>query len=691
MRKLFAPVPHPRPLDYIYDNECYPNFFSCSIKHSATGTRYRFVISEWCDDGQRLALFLQSLSNAGAYMVGFNNTPYDYVLLHLIMQTGGVITNADLYAKSQAIISDRSGFGHTIWMKDRFVKQIDLLKIHHFDNAAKYTSLKVLEINMRAKDVRDLPFDPTKPITREQGDVLLSYNDHDVDETEQFYFESLDAIAFRQDLADKYPNKDWLNFSDTKIGSEVFIRELESQGVPTKFQGVKLQTPRNEIRLRDVIFPYVQFEQPEFNRIKQYFEQAVINPKQIKGFFSNLTAIIDGFDFDFGAGGIHGSLHKTIVRSTDTHDLIDVDVASYYPNLAIANNLFPAHLSETFCDVYLGVYNQRKTFKKGTVENAMLKLALNGVYGNSNNEHSVFYDPQYTMSITINGQLLLCMLAEWLMKIPGLSMVQINTDGMTFLCPKEYRTNYENMCKHWENVTRLELEHVDYKAMYIRDVNSYMAETLKGKVKRIGAYAWERAAENPGTREVPWHKDHSSLVIQKAAQAALIDNVNIREFITNHADDFDFIITTKVPRSSKLEIIDPVYWGDDHVCDRTRIIQSTSRCYVSKTGGALTKIMPPTATQIGHWKTGDHYQHINTGDYKVVKPGQKPPSGMYSPVINPDRSAPKRRIGLMVGYKMRECNGINDFHRSDVDYEYYINEARKLVDALIEGETRCAA
>ena len=68
----------------------------------------------------------------------------------------------------------------------------------------------------------------------------------------------------------------------------------------------------------------------------------------------------------------------------------------------------------------------------------MYKLALNGVYGKSGDKHSPFFDLQFMMQITINGQLLLCMLAEQLMKIPGLRMVQINTDGLTYVCPDEY-------------------------------------------------------------------------------------------------------------------------------------------------------------------------------------------------------------------------------------------------------------
>lgn len=40
------------------------------------------------------------------------------------------------------------------------------------------------------------------------------------------------------------------------------------------------------------------------------------------------------------------------------------------------------------------------------------------------------------MSITLNGQLLLCVLAENLIKISGLTLIQINTDGVTVRLPR---------------------------------------------------------------------------------------------------------------------------------------------------------------------------------------------------------------------------------------------------------------
>ena len=135
-----------------------------------------------------------------------------------------------------------------------------------------------------------------------------------------------------------------------------------------------------------------------------------------------------------------------------------------YPNIAISNRVYPEHLTEKFCDIYEDVYNQRKSFAKGTAENAMLKLALNSVYGDSNNKYSVFYDPKYTMNITINGQLSLCLLAEKLLTIEGLKIIQVNTDGVTVAVPIDKETD---IIKYFIDgrTSGLQLEFADYSKM----------------------------------------------------------------------------------------------------------------------------------------------------------------------------------------------------------------------------------
>ena len=661
--------------NYWFDIECYPNFFSLRATRDTDGGKWCFEISEWVNQGKELNLFLWAIAQSGGRMVGYNNLTYDYPMVHLIMDYNGVINNAILYQKSQAIISDFSGWGHMIWDRDRRIPQVDLFKIHHFDNKAKLTSLKLLEFNMRLDSIEELPYDPNYPVTWEQSRHLLEYNDHDVFATGKFHGFSLEMIEFRDELSAKY-GKDFTNHNDTKIGADIVTVELEKRGIRVH---KSIQTIRNQIRVADIILPYIWFESPEFNQVLNFFRNSVIDPEKMKGFLSGLSATLNGFQFDFGVGGIHGSLHNTVVVPGPDEELIDSDVASYYPNLAIKNRLAPAHLGDGWCDVMQFMYEERLRVGKKTAMGNAYKLALNGSYGKTGDVHSPFFDTQYTLSITINGQLSLCMLAEQLMKIPGLRMVQINTDGLTYVCPKQYVEHAMNLSKWWEDLTKLELEHVNYSKMCIRDVNNYLAVTLDGKVKRIGAYAHVRAEENPATRELPWHKNHGGIVVAKAAEAALVRGENIEQFIRNHVhvDPMDFMFRAKVPRSAKLVGVRDLGWG---IVDEQKLPNIT-RYYVSNSGVELVKIMEPTESMIVNWRTQPHWKHSKTGEHKCAK---KAPSGMWDQISRPTDTPPDRRIGIEAGWKVVECNRMVD-ELSDLNIDYYVTETRKLVDGLIMG------
>ena len=613
---------------YVHDIENYPNVFLFGAIHALTETPYIFEISHRRDDRQAFYLFTEYLREHRAEEVGYNNLGYDYPVQHSILNNIMYITNADIYKKGDSIINagDENRFAHMVWEKDWIVPQLDLYKIHHFDNQAKRTSLKTLEFNMRMENIEDLPFTPGTYLTDSQIDTLRQYLIHDLKATLMFYKHSKKLIDFRRELSAKY-GRNFMNHNDTKIGKDYFIMELEKSGIQCFEPSSRKprQTHRPSIALNSVIFPYVRFEQPEFNRVLNWLRQQVIT--ETKGVFTDLSADINGFSFDFGTGGIHGSIESQTIRSTENYVIIDLDVASFYPNLAISNELFPAHLGKQFCTIYKNVYDMRSSYPKGTPENAMLKLALNGVYGDSNNVYSPFYDPAYTMAITINGQLLLCMLAEELLKIPGLSMIQANTDGLTVYVPRVFTGQVEQVRHAWEKLTRLQLEEAIYDVMFIRDVNNYIAVYEGGKkVKRKGAYCH--------SVDLGWHQNHSMQVVAKAAEAALVHNKDIRDFITSHEDIHDFMLVTKVPRNSKL------LWGDKQV-------QNITRYYVSTDGAPLTKVMPPLA--------------------KSLK-------------LNPD--APERRMSVCKGWLTTECNDMKRFNRATLNYDFYIKEAEKLVAPL---------
>lgn len=222
-----------------------------------------------------------------------------------------------------------------------------------------------------------------------------------------------------------------------------------------------------------------------------------------------LNVVINDHEYVFGVGGIHSSMKPTLVESDEEYVIIDLDVASYYPNLAIKNTLYPKHLSDQFCKTYEALYEERKTHPKGTPENSSIKLALNATYGNSNNQYSPFYDPQYTMAITVNGQLSLCMLLEQILKLEGATSVQSNTDGITFRVKRSDSDTVDRLTREWEETTKLEMERNDYSKMYIRDVNNYVAVYEKtGKSKSKGAY--EITDQH--------HKNQSMRVVQKPSK-----------------------------------------------------------------------------------------------------------------------------------------------------------------------------
>lgn len=691
--------------DNIFDIETYPNFFSFVVISADKKIAHCFEISDRKDNRQLLFSYLDELQANGARLVGFNNLGFDYPVLHFLLKKRKA-TVKEIYDEAQRIIDSLKDekFGKTISKKHQKVEQIDLFKINHFDNAAKSTSLKILKFNMKRNDLRDLPYKVGSYLTSEQMDKVIEYNIDDVLATLDFYYENYEALELREKLSSKY-GIDFSNMNDSKIGGEIFIQEIENKepGRCYKFKNGKKeinQTKRSYIKFNEILFPYLAFDRPEFVAIAEWFNNQIIretngvfsdilesdlgdvaqyaemvikkskkmdyipSESEIKAFkeqypmgwiedktpeqkyskktgeplktptpnfyfcwkvAENLNVVINGHKYVFGTGGIHSSIESKAIHAGDKYLIVDLDVSSFYPHLAIQNNVYPEHLGEQFCKTYLDLYNQRKTFDKNAPENKALKLSLNGTYGNSNNKYSPFYDPKYTMTITVNGQLSLCMLIERILELKDASSIQSNTDGITMMIRKEDSDKLDQIVKQWEKETKLEMERNDYSSMYIRDVNNYVAVYQKNnKVKLKGAYAFE----------LEHHKDQSCLVVQKAASEFLSTRISIEEYIKNHKDKYDFMMRTKIPKSMRLVLVDSEGKEEDQ--------QNVTRYYVSNSTKAreMVKIMPPT-----------------------------------------EGKEEDRRVGICVGNKVKVCNNILDFNW-DIDYNYYINEANKLIDVF---------
>ena len=609
-------------LTIIADTETFPNCFLLCASHADSDLRWSFEISNRRDNSADLYAFLCWLRDNQVRCCGFNIVGFDGPLIHMFMQMGGKATAATLYQKAMAIINsqDDDKWAHMVKPTDRAFPWLDLFRLHHFHNRARSTSLKMLEFVMKMDNIQDLPFAVGTVLTGDQIDVLTEYCHHDVLATKRFYHESADAIKLREQLSITY-DRDLLNHDDVKLGSTIFEIALEKAGVQLYEYGPQgrkpRQTKRPTIALKDFILPWIKFEQPEFQRILNWFKEQTIT--ETKGAFEDIVARVNGFDFVFGLGGIHGSVENEVLVTSDTCVIESWDVRSYYPHISFKHNLYPEHLGPVFCAVYSDLFETRKKSPKGTAENAALKLALNGTFGKTNDVFSVFYDPGFMMSITVNGQLMLCMLAERLMQVPTLRIFLCNTDGLEYTIHPDYVEQARGVCTDWEKLTKFDLENARYSRMWILNVNNYEAEYTDGQLKRKGCFEYD----------LGYHQNHSALIVPKVAEQVLVHGKPIRETVEQWPDLMDFCLRTKVPRNGYLQ------WGEAQV-------QNTSRYLVTVNGKPLTKWLPPLAKKPGVW----------------------------------------RSFAIESGWKVQICNDIKDADGTDIDYEYYIREIEKLTLCL---------
>lgn len=524
-----------------YNIETYPNFFGVCFKDVETKRVISYEISD--DEDERVEII--AYVNGCDRMIGFNNIGFDWPVLKALMNAPRIGVRT-LYEIADNIIKTDSRFGSVDWRPA--VEQLDLFRIHHYDNRVKSTNLSTLKFNMRMKKVGGQPIEPGLELSESQKQAIIGYNYQQVEATELFYYNSLDKIQYRERLGPK-----WLNYSDIKIGTQFFEDRLQWAGVECYwFDRDNKRRPRQTlrpdgVRLNDIIFDWIELDgvtyydkdlEMEVDLLQDVKEQVIFDTR---GSYERKIKV-GNIEATFGLGGLHGSVKR---RKYTDGVILDLDGKSYYPSLIAVQRLYPEHLGEAFCDVCAEIIAERDGSEKGTDLNKTLKLGGNSVFGMTNSEFGPFFDPACMLSITINGQLLALILAEQLLTIDGLELIQANTDGVTIYLPPGYEdrlVQVRAVAEWWQKKTGLTLEEAQYKRMFIRDVNNYIGEFTDGKRKRKGAYEYERE----------WHQNHSGLVVPKGAEAVLLDDADPETFVMLHPDNWDFMYRIKATKKNPL-------------------------------------------------------------------------------------------------------------------------------------------
>ena len=615
---------------WIADIETFANCFTLVVE-DLEGNVLEFVLHESRDDFDSLMSFL---AEKPAF-VGFNWRSFDSQVIEEIWRKK-LRDPKQIYQYAQSVIEglqeDRFNLPYPEWhITFQF---LDIYLLMHYDNNARRTSLKWIEFTTRQKKLADLPYDHTTELTDKQVEELVKYNKYDVKVTKAFYEICKPQIELRKELYREYREPRLMNMSDSTIGSFIFSKILSDRLSISEKELKKKRTNRSKIVVNDLLLKYISFETREFQSVKEFYEKVVVKAVggeiKLKGVVEH-SVEFDGMSYDFGAGGLHGARGNNVYEADDNCEIWSIDAKSYYPHLSFLNSIYPEHLGAEFCDIFRDIYVERTKHAKGTAKNAGYKIVLNGSYGRTNSKYSFLYDPQMTLSICVNGQLTLCMLAEQVTKFGG-KVIMVNTDGIEIIVPKDKKEVILKACKDWELITGQVLEYEYYKKLFLRDCNNYIGIFENGSVKRKGQFeTYEDIIEN-----ATWHKNPSAAIIPKAINEYVVNGTPIEDTIMEENNVHEFLYGVK-----KTKAFDFIWWvatEDRVVRPKNKIKDRVLRYYASKNGGSI-------------------YKHWNDGRITGLNVGQ---------LVTPAQTLRSERAELF----------------TDIDREYYIEEARKIVDSV---------
>jgi hypothetical protein len=621
----------------IYDLECLSNFFSATFMDYQSDKHNAFVIHGSRNDVVSLIQFLRQLYKRGYTLVGYNCNNYDNQLIEFLARnfsqfrhlSGDKIAEA-IYHKSQSIINlqPNERWNKLVHEWDFTIPHIDIFKQKHYDGKQKSCSLKWLEFTMRLPNIKSMPIPHyAKVETQKQINDILGYNYNDVYATKKSFIINKFETDLRIKLSAKY-DLHLLNASEPKLAREIFGHKLADK-MEVEYRDLKdWRSERDWIKTSEIIFPYIKFRDPLLQGALDFFKGLEFCPSNFKLNNYDLQKVFKTFKYAnlpevvIGLGGLHACVNPGVYESNPEWEIRDLDGKSFYPNIGIKNRLYPEHLSEDFCDIYEEIYEERKVIPKIDPVNYVYKIILNGTYGQSKESHNFFFDPKYTFSITVNGQLLLLKLAEILReRVPGIMFYQFNTDGITVGYHPKYRDKVEAAMKLWEKGSRIELEDKFYSKMVIMDVNNYIAVDTKGKKKRKGSFAYSM---DPADNELDYHKNPSALIVPKALEKYFLEDIPIENTIRECNDIYDFCIGVKIKRD--FDLIRYHYEKEKNRIIEDVIHEQVCRFYVSKEYSSLKK-----RYKAGTKKEGENvelaakfnvtlfneYQEKKMSDYKI--------------------------------------------------------------------------
>lgn len=517
----------------IIDTEIYRNYFLLSALNTSNNKVKHFELY----DGKPLDTRALSNLMKSATTVSFNGNNFDLPIIACALKGWSVLKLKQLCDKiiksnlpAWSICRDYRINIPTTW------DHIDIIEV-----AQGQASLKTYGGRLHAPTIQDLPIEPSAEIQPEQRKLLRDYCVNDL-ETTKLLFDKLEKqIKLRESMSEEY-GVDLRSKSDAQIAETVIKSELQ-------------KTTGKQYRKPDVpsgtTFKYKDPEIVSFKtkQLQDIFKQVLeINfalgangSVKMPELLAKTKIKIGSGEYNMGIGGLHSCEKSQLVYAGKDEHLLEVDVASYYPNIILQQSLAPKSMGQPFLKVYQSIVDRRIRAKRSgdKVTADTLKICVNGSFGKLGSKWSALYAPDLLLQTTLTGQLALLMLIEQF-ELNGLTVYSANTDGIVVKCKADQLDDMRNICFDWMLSTSYELEETHYRLLASRDVNNYMAVTTDGNIKRKGVFANGGMAKNPDCN-----------ICFTAVGEFLAHGIPISETITTCKDITQFVMVRKVTGGAK--------------------------------------------------------------------------------------------------------------------------------------------
>lgn len=524
-----------------YDCEVFAYDWLVTLKDKETGQRTRI----W-NDNEALKM---ALSDDCIY-VGFNSKHYDQFIVKAIAAD---FTPQEIKKVNDFIIGGGQGWDCPL-LKDFYFafNNVDIK-----DDMQMGLSLKAIEGHLGISvQESTVPFDIDRPLTEAERRETEFYCDHDVDTAERL-------IDIRKDyLKNKVHIGRLAGLSDVKAmgmtNAKLTAAMLKASKKPHDDER-KYMYPENLKR---------EYIPPEVFAFFDKMYDPSISDKEL--FSGKLEFQIGDCPGVVGYGGIHAAIPHYFFEETGNRVIRNKDVASYYPHLMTlcgytSRNIPSAEVFENVLDTRM----KAKASGDKATANA-LKLVVNTTYGALLNKYNDLFDPLMGRSVCITGQLFLLELAQHLYRdIPGLKIVQLNTDGIMVECDRSDLEKLDEICDEWQSRTGFELEEDSVSKIAQKDVNNYVEVQPNGKSKAKGGYL-VKGISTAGAFNI----NNSCCIVAAALKEYFVNGTPVEDTINGCDDIFQFQLIAKAGVK---------YREAYHLVDGEKVpVQKVNRVYATK-------------------------------------------------------------------------------------------------------------